>query len=352
MSTGLIVSSDRPGLLTPSFAYKPFRYPWAYEYWKRQQQVHWLPEEVPLGEDCKDWATKLTDGERNLLTQIFRFFTQSDVEVGANYMENYMPLFKPVEVRMMLASFSNMETVHIAAYALLLETIGMPDTEFSAFMEYQEMSAKHDYLGKFGVETDRDILTSMAVFGGFTEGLQLFASFAMLMNFPRFNKMKGMGQIVSWSVRDESLHCEGMMKMFHTFAEETGAYTQSVKDDIIDCCKTVIGLEDKFIELAFEAGDVEGMTPDDIKAYIRYIADWRLQQLKLPPVYGAKEHPLPWLTEILNGVEHANFFEARATEYSKGATKGDWHGDEGVWSNFDQWVSKKRTLPTQAELAE
>ena len=171
-----------PGLLRPSHSYKPFRYPWAYEFWQRQQQVHWLPEEVPLGEDCKDWATKLTDKERNLLTQIFRFFTQSDVEVGANYMENYMPLFKPVEVRMMLSAFSNMETVHIAAYALLLETIGMPDSEFSAFMEYEEMAAKHDYLGKFGVETEKDVLTSMAVFGGFTEGLQLFASFAMLMN--------------------------------------------------------------------------------------------------------------------------------------------------------------------------
>jgi ribonucleoside-diphosphate reductase beta chain len=338
---------ELPGLLAPSHSYKPFRYPWAYEFWKRQQQVHWLPEEVPLGEDCKDWATKLTDKERNLLTQIFRFFTQSDVEVGANYMENYMPLFKPVEVRMMLASFSNIETVHIAAYALLLETIGMPDSEFSAFMEYQEMAAKHDYLGQFGVETEKDILTSMAVFGGFTEGLQLFASFAMLMNFPRFNKMKGMGQIVTWSIRDESLHCEGMMKLFHTFAAETGAYTQDVKDKIVECCQTVVKLEDKFIELAFEAGEVEGMTPDDIKRYIRYIADWRLKQLNLPAIYGIKEHPLPWLAEILNGVEHANFFEARATEYSKGATQGAWHGDDGVWSMFDKMKKKDA-----AELAE
>lgn len=335
-----------PGLLTVSHSYKPFRYPWAYEFWKKQQQVHWLPEEVPLGEDCKDWATKLTDRERNLLTQIFRFFTQSDVEVGANYMENYMPLFKPVEVRMMLAAFSNMETVHIAAYALLLETIGMPDSEFSAFLEYREMAAKHDFLGQFGVDNEKDILTSMAVFGGFTEGLQLFASFAMLMNFPRFNKMKGMGQIVSWSVRDESLHCEGMMKMFHTFAEETGAYTQDVKDKIVECCRTTVALEDKFIELAFEAGDVEGMTPQDIKNYIRYIADWRLRQLKLPALYGIKEHPLPWLTEILNGVEHANFFEARATEYSKGATKGDWHGTEGVWASFDK-MKARNTLPAE-----
>ncbi|WP_304164328.1 ribonucleotide-diphosphate reductase subunit beta, partial [Phenylobacterium aquaticum] len=206
-----------PGLLTPSFAYKPFRYPWAYDFWKKQQQVHWMPEEVPLGEDCKDWATKLNDRERNLLTQIFRFFTQSDVEVNDNYMERYGRVFKPTEVKMMLASFSNMETIHIAAYALLLETIGMPDSEFTAFLEFQEMRDKHDYMQKFGVESNADIARTLAMFGGFTEGLQLFASFAMLMNFPRHNKMKGMGQIVSWSVRDESLHCEGIIKLYHAF---------------------------------------------------------------------------------------------------------------------------------------
>ena len=330
------------GLRTPSIGYKPFRYPWAYEFWRRQQQVHWVPEEVPLGEDVKDWASKLNDAERNLLTQIFRFFTQADVEVNDNYMERYARVFKPVEIKMMLASFSNIETVHIAAYALLLETIGMPETEFTAFMDYQALRDKHDYMQKFGVETDGDILRTVAMFGGFTEGLQLFASFAMLMNFPRFNKMKGMGQIVTWSVRDESLHCEGMIKLFHAYAKETNALTQSVKDDIVDCCKTVVGIEDRFIDLAFEMGPVQGMTPDDIKKYIRYIADWRLGQLNLPKIYGVSEHPIPWLTSILNGVEHANFFEARATEYSKAATKGDWYGNEGVWSNFESMMEKRK----------
>jgi ribonucleoside-diphosphate reductase beta chain len=334
------------GLRTPSIGYKPFRYPWAYEFWRRQQQVHWIPEEVPLGEDVKDWASKLNDQERNLLTQIFRFFTQADVEVNDNYMERYARVFKPTEIKMMLASFSNIETVHIAAYALLLETIGMPETEFQAFMEYGALREKHDYMGKFGVETDADILRTVAMFGAFTEGLQLFASFAMLMNFPRFNKMKGMGQIVTWSVRDESLHCEGMIKLFHAFAKETGALTDEVKADIIECCKTVVGIEDRFIDLAFEMGPVQGMTAEDIKQYIRYIADWRLDQLGLPKIYGVAEHPIPWLTAILNGVEHANFFEARATEYSKGATKGDWHGDAGVWSNFEQMLEKRKAGAT------
>ncbi len=330
------------GLRTPSRAYKPFRYPWAYEFWRRQQQVHWMPEEVPLGEDVKDWASKLSDEERNLLTQIFRFFTQSDIEVNDNYMERYARVFKPTEVKMMLSAFSNIETIHIAAYALLLETIGMPDSEFAAFLDYQQMRDKHDYMHKFGVETDADILRTLAMFGAFTEGLQLFASFAMLMNFPRFNKMKGMGQIVTWSVRDESLHCEGMIKLFHAYAKETGALTQSVKDDIVECCRTVVGMEDRFIELAFEMGPVQGMVPDDIKAYIRYIADWRLGQLGLPKIYGVTEHPIPWLTAILNGVEHANFFEARATEYSKAATKGDWHGGKGVWENFEDLMEKRK----------
>ena len=218
-----------PACSTPSRSYKPFRYPWAIEYWRRQQQIHWMPEEIPLGEDCKDWSNRITDAERNLLTQIFRFFTQSDVEVQDNYMERYARVFRPTEIKMMLAAFANMETVHIAAYALLLETLGMPDSEFTAFMDYAAMRDKHDYLQGFGVETDADVLRTLAMFGGFTEGLQLFASFAILLNFPRHNKMRGMGQMVSWSVRDESLHCEGIIRLFHAFAQETGALTQSVQ---------------------------------------------------------------------------------------------------------------------------
>lgn len=325
-----------PGLLTPSKAYKPFRYPWAFEFWQQQQRIHWVPEEAQLSDDCKDWAVNLTDRERSLLTHIFRFFTQSDIEVQDNYMDRYGRVFKPTEVKMMLAAFANMETVHIAAYALLLETIGMPETEFGAFMDYEAMRAKHDFMQTFGVKSYADIARTLAMFGGFTEGVQLFASFAMLLNFPRFSKMKGMGQIVTWSVRDESLHCQGIIKLFHAFCAETGALTQAVKSDILDCAQDVISMEDRFIELAFEAGDIEGLTIEEMQRYIRFVADWRLRQLGLDTIWGVKEHPLPWLQEMLSGVEHANFFEARATEYSKGASRGIWEGPAGVWAAFDQ----------------
>ena len=312
-------------LLEARSTYKPFQYPWAYDFWKRQQQIHWMPEEVPLGEDCRDWAQKITENERNLLTQIFRFFTQADVEVQNCYHENYGRVFKPTEVKMMLAAFSNMETVHIAAYSHLLDTIGMPESEYSAFLEYEEMKDKHDFLQTFNVESDEDIARTLAVFGGFTEGLQLFASFAMLMNFPRFNKMKGMGQIVSWSVRDESLHTASIIKLYRTFiSENPEILTEEFERDLYIACETVVTHEDAFIDLAFELGGIEGLDGRDIKQYIRYIADRRLSQLGLQPIYRLEKNPLPWMEEMLNGVEHANFFENRSTEYSKAATKGSW----------------------------
>jgi ribonucleoside-diphosphate reductase beta chain len=150
--------------------------------------------------------------------------------------------------------------------------------------------------------------------------------------------MKGMGQIVSWSVRDESLHCEGITKLFHAFVAERDCLTKAVRDDIMDVCQKTVRLEDAFIDLAFEQGPVEGMTPKAIKKYIRYIADWRLGQLGFKPIYMIDEHPLPWLAPLLNGVEHANFFETRATEYSKAATRGNWNE---VWDSFDRRAKAK-----------
>ncbi|VAV92880.1 Ribonucleotide reductase of class Ia (aerobic), beta subunit [hydrothermal vent metagenome] len=312
-------------LLEERIVYKPFQYPWAYDAWLTQQRIHWLPEEVPMADDVKDWNMKITEGEKHLLMQIFRFFTQADVEVNNCYMRHYTQVFKPTEVQMMLAAFSNMETIHVAAYSHLLDTLGIPESEYEAFLQYKEMKDKYDYMQIWGVDSKADIAKTLAVFGGFTEGLQLFASFAILMNFPRFNKMKGMGQIITWSVRDETLHTNSIIQLFHTFVQENPEiWTDELQDELTEACKTIVRHEDAFIDLAFEMGDIEGLTAQEVKEYIRYIADRRLTQLNLSPVYFVGINPLPWMDEILNGIEHANFFENRSTEYSKAATRGDW----------------------------
>lgn len=338
-------------LLTESHVYKPFHYEWAYHAWQMQQRIHWLPEEVPLSEDVRDWKNKLTNNERNLLTQIFRFFTQADVEVANCYNKHYSRVFGPVEVQMMLTAFANMETIHVSAYSHLLDTIGMPETEYLAFMKYKEMKDKFDYMQSFNVNNRREIAKTLAVFGAFTEGLQLFASFAMLLNFPRFNKMKGMGQIVTWSVRDETLHCDSIIKLFNTFIDENqDIWDDELKGEIYDACRTIVEHEDAFIDLAFEMGEIEGLTASEVKQYIRCIADRRLLQLRLKPNFGVKKNPLGWLDDILNAPEHTNFFEQRVTEYSKAATKGSWEDalDETEYTIYGQdgcqYCVKAKTL--------
>lgn len=313
-------------LLDSKLIFKPFNYPWAYEAWLMQQRIHWLPEEVPMGDDVKDWKKNITESEKYLLTQIFRFFTQADIEVNNCYMRHYSRVFKPTEVLMMLSAFSNMETVHIAAYSHLIETLGMPETTYSEFMEYKEMKDKYDYMQEFGVETKEDIAITLAAFGAFTEGLQLFASFAILLNFPRFGKMKGMGQIITWSVRDETLHTNSIIRLFKTFLHENPEINNdALRRKIYTICNTIVSHEDAFIDLAFNIeGSIKGLSSIEVKNYIRYIADRRLMQLDMQPIYGLAKNPLPWLDEILNGVEHTNFFENRVTEYTKAATQGTW----------------------------
>ncbi len=312
-------------LTTQQPNFKPFEHAWCFQAYQQQQKIHWLPEEITFADDVKDYKINLTPEERSLVDNILCFFTQADIDIAGAYYDLFIPHFRSTEVRMMLGSFANMEAIHIDAYSTLVETLGMGDKTFSAFMEYKEMKDKHDYLKRFRIDKPWYVAQSLAAFSAFGEGLQLFASFAMLMNFQRFNKMKGMGQIVTWSIRDESLHVESMIKLFHTYLQEHERQIDKalLEKDIRVICNEVIEHEDKFIDLAFTLGDIKGLTNQDMKGYIRYIAGRRLNQLGYEHDLPTK-NPLVWMDELLSLPEHANFFETRATEYSKGATKGDW----------------------------
>ena len=304
--------------------YKPFDHPWMFDYYSQQNQMHWFPEDVPLHNDVKDWQT-LDNNEKNLLTQIFRLFTQSDVDVSSGYVDRYMRIFKKPEARMMMGAFNNMESIHQHAYSLLLDTVGMPEIEYKAFADYEAMADKHEYVDAVRVSKgDKgSIAKALAIYSAFTEGLQLFSSFIVLLNFPRFGKMKGMGQIITYSIRDESLHVEAMTKLFREFIQENlDIWTDDFKKEIYQACREMVNLEDRFLDLVFEMGDIDGLTKKEMKQYIRYIADRRLLQLGLKPNYNVKDNPIGWLDDVL-GVEHQNFFEGRATTYMKAGLRGD-----------------------------
>ena len=284
-----------------------------------------------LFRSIKDWQNNLSDKEKYFLTNIFRFFTQSDIDVAGGYVSCYLPLLPQPELRMMLLGFAAREAVHIAAYSHLIETLGMPESTYTEFLEYEAMKNKHDYIESFVGLDNKHIAQQIALFSAFTEGMQLFSSFIMLLNFPRHGKMKGMGQIVTWSIVDETQHAESMIKLFKTYIEENREiWNDELKSSIYTVAERMVELEDKFIDLAFSTGAMENLTPEDVKKYIRYIADRRLISMGLKGIFKVKKNPLPWVEEMINAPTHTNFFENRATDYAKGALSGNW-GD--VWAH-------------------
>lgn len=313
--------------------YKPFHYPWAYEMWLRSEQSHWIhTHEVPMHEDIKDWKNKLTDKEKEFVTSIFRFFTQGDIDVSEGYVEKYLQLIKHPELRMMLLSFAGRETVHIAAYSHLIESLDMPDSIYKAFLDYAVMRDKHEYIftKHDDLDEEKKFALDIAIFSALTEGVQLFSSFIMLLNFVRHGKMKAMGQIVSWSLLDESNHVEGMTKVFRTYIKERPhLWDDDLKQRIYSAAEKMVELEDAFIDLCYEMGETENLTSDGVKKYIRHIADRRLIGLGLKGIFKVKKNPLPWVEPLINAPTHANFFETRATDYSKGANQGSW---QDVWA--------------------
>jgi len=311
--------------------FKPFNYPWAYEAWLKHEQAHWLHTEVPMAEDVKDWKKKLSKEEKEFLTNIFRFFTQGDIDVAGGYVKNYLPYFPQPEIRMMLSGFAAREALHIAAYSHLIETLGLPESTYNQFLEYQAMKDKHDYVIEHSSKngTIESTAAHIAIFSAFTEGMQLFSSFIMLLNFPRHGIMKGMGQIVTWSIVDETMHAESMMKLFKEYIKENPEiWGDELKSKIYTIAEKMVELEDKFIDLAFQSGDMRDLKAEDVKEYIRYIADRRLIGLGMKGIFKRKKNPLPWVEEMINAPVHGNFFENRVTDYAKGALAGSW---DDVW---------------------
>lgn len=304
--------------------FAPFEYEKAYEYWLKQQQAHWLHTEVSMTSDIQDWKLNLTDSERNVIGNILKGFTQTEVVVNDYWARRVSKWFPKPEINMMASAFGNMETVHAKAYAYLNESLGLED--FSAFLDEPTAKAKIDSLiGQKGT-SKRDIAKSLAVFSGFAEGVQLFSSFAVLMNFARRNVLKGVGQIVAFSVKDESLHSEAGCWLFRQFIAETPSiWDNELKKEIYDAARTVVALEDAFIDKVFELGAIEGLDPKDLKQYIRSRTNTKLQDLGLTTNWknidqSALER-LEWFDYTTAGLEQQDFFAQRVTGYSKGVVE-------------------------------
>lgn len=316
-------------LLTPRPTYAPFEYEQAYKYWELQQQSHWLHTEIAMASDINDWKMNLTDGEKNVIGQILKGFTQSEIFIGEYWSQMVSKWFKKPEIQMMSSAFSSMESIHAVAYAYLNQSLGLED--FSAFLHEPTAKAKIDRLMITKGKTKEEIACSLAIFSAFNEGVNLFSSFAVLLNFSRFNKMKGLGQIIAFSIKDESLHSEAGCWLFRTFVSEFPDIMDDVlKKSIYQAARDTVELEDKFIDKAFELGPVEGLDPSDLKAFIRHRTNTKLNDLGFKKNYKNIDKEalkrMDWFDVLSGGVSHSDFFASRVSDYSKGTIDFS-----GVW---------------------
>jgi len=305
--------------------YKPFEYQQAFEYYKDQHRVHWLADEVPLASDLNDWLLKLSESEKNLIGNILKSFAQTEVHVNDYWSSKVSQWFPKPEIVAMASAFGAFEAIHAEAYARLNEELGLDD--FKAFLEDEASAAKIERLLEVPSNNISEIAQSLAIFSAFTEGVNLFSSFAILMSFQLRNLMKGTGQIVEWSVRDESLHSKAGCWLFTKIKEEYPEIdTEEFESKIIEACKISVKLEFDFIDKAFEMGEVEGLNKDQLKNFIKARANEKIKELGYKEVYKDVDplllREMDWFGHLTSGQSHQDFFAGRVTAYSK--STADW----------------------------
>lgn len=321
---------NKKSLLKERVVYKPFEYPEAFDYWMKQQQAHWLHTEVPMMSDINDWNQNLTETEKNIIGSILKGFAQTETVVNDYWTGLVTKWFRKPEIIAMATTFGAMETIHAEAYSLLNETLGLDD--FSEFLEDETTMAKIENLmdvrDSFGDEKDwHEIAKSLAIFSAFTEGVNLFSSFAVLLSFKMRNKLKGVGTIVEWSIRDESMHSDAGCWLFRTLIEENPHLdTPELKAAITEAALLSLKLELDFIEKVYEMGDLEGCSKYHLQNFIKHRVNTKLGDLGYEPVVDGIDvkavSDMKWFDALSGGKQHTDFFANRVTNYSKGTH--DW----------------------------
>ena len=315
-------------LLKERVVYKPFEYPKAYDYWLKQQQAHWLHTEVPMAQDVTDWKSNMKDHEKNVVGQILKGFAQTETVVNDYWSTLVTKWFRKPEIIMMGTTLGSSETIHAEAYSLLNEQLGLDN--FAEFMEDEATMAKIESLmtvrdNHDGTANWHDRAKSLAIFSAFTEGVNLFSSFAVLLSFKMRNKLKGVGQIVEWSVRDESLHSEAGCWLFRTLMKEQPKFkTKKLVNEIEEAARLALQLEFDFIDKVFEMGDLENLGKEELKNFIKHRVNTKMADLGLEPIIPSEEidkgalKTMKWFDAVIAGKQHTDFFANRVTNYSKG----------------------------------
>ena len=321
------------GLFEPRIAYKPFEYPEYYnDGWLKQAQAFWLHTEIPMSGDVKDWNEKLTSTEKNLVGNILLGFAQTECAVSDYWTQKVVSWFPKHEIQQMAMMFGSQETIHAVAYSYLNETLGLEN--FEAFLHEPATAERFENLVAYDGTDPVGIGKSLAIFSAFAEGVSLYSAFAVLYSFQLRNLLKGIGQQMKWSVRDESLHSKMGCQLFRHMCKENPNLLEDCRDDVITAAKTMLESEEKYIDKMFELGDIENLRAYDLKQFIRKRLNEKLQELgyfDLGEYFAFDENAsenLDWFYHLTGGHTHTDFFAVRPTDYSKANEGEDF---EDIW---------------------
>ena len=298
--------------------YRPFEYPQFYEFYRNQQLVHWTKDEINLGQDVQDWNMHLTQNEKDVIGGILKGFTQMEILVG-DYWRKVAEWFPKPEIAMMASAFSYFESIHMDNYAMINEQLQLDD--FSAFLYDTSTKEKLDYfIERPEITSKEEIAKSIAIFSAFAEGCLLFSSFAVLLSFQKENLMKGVGQIVSFSIRDENSHSQGGIYLFNKIIEEYPEIKQLIKNDILEAANICYQLEEQFLNNLFKTGNIRTLTKEELLNFVKDRLNLKLQELGYEKIFEINKELLQnisWFGSLSSGREFGDFFATRVSEYSQ-----------------------------------
>lgn len=297
--------------------YRPFEYQKAYDYYRLIQLGHWTKDRINMAEDVANWRKDITDTEKNVIGGILKGFTQIEIMVGDYWRRIAEWLPKP-EISMMASAFSYNEAIHVDCYALINEELGLDD--FKAFLSDGPTKEKLDYfMDNIENPTTEEIAVRLAVFSAFAEGVSLFSSFAVLLSFQRENLLKGVSQIVNYSIKDESTHSEAGCWLFNTLCEEVKDLRSNCKDRIIECARDIVSLEEQFIENLFKENDIRTVSKNDLINFIRHRTNMKLKEIGYEPIYNVDSEAtnrMSWFDILSGGKEFTDFFARIPNDYT------------------------------------
>ena len=325
------------GLFDNRIPYKPFEYPEYYtEGWLKQAQAFWLHTEIPMSGDVKDWNEKLTPEEKNLVGNILLGFAQTECAVSDYWTQKVVSWFPKHEIQQMAMMFGSQETIQAVAYSYLNETLGLEDYE--AFLHEPATAARFDNLVSYDGNDPVGIGKSLAVFSAFAEGVSLYSAFAVLYSFQMRNLLKGIGQQMKWSVRDESLHSKMGCQLFRQMCSQIPGLKEECEPHIFEAALEMHNAEIDYINKIFEMGDIENLTKYDLTHFIKKRLGDKLAELG----YTSKKYKqwdftfydpkciknMSWFDHLTGGHTHTDFFAVRPTDYSKANEGEDF---EDIW---------------------